>query len=306
MSLQGNEYILVAQDYFSKWPFAVPMPDQKAERIVRILKDQIFTVVGPPEKLHSDQGRNFESYILSELCKAFRITKSRTTPYHPMGDGLVERMNRTLLSLLHTYTESQGDWEEHLQLLLFAYRTTKHSSTELSPHEILFGYNPPSLFIHTPNMPEPMDPAKYSTMLCKKLLELRELVESNIVDSACRLQKAYHSGEPITLMAGQRVLVDNPTHGKLDAHWTGPWTVIQQDGTSVRIRMGTKEQVVHVNRVRPLLQKDTSVSEEPGNWTPPLFQHVDSGNGQDDENPAMLRTTRSGRIIRPPDRYGQE
>ena len=306
MSLQGNEYILVAQDYFSKWPFAVPMRDQKAERIVRILKDQIFTVVGPPEKLHSDQGRNFESYILSELCKAFRITKSRTTPYHPMGDGLVERMNRTLLSLLRTYTESHGDWEEHLQLLLFAYRTTKHSSTELSPHEILFGYNPPSLFIHTPNMPEPMDPAKYSTVLCKKLLELRELVESNIVDSACRLQKAYHSGEPITLMAGQRVLVDNPTRGKLDAHWTGPWTVIQQDGTSVRIRMGTKEQVVHVNRVRPLLQKDTSVSEEPGNWTPPLFQHVDSGNGQDDENPALLRTTRSGRIIRPPDRYGQE
>ena len=56
MSLQGNEYILVAQDYFSKWPFAVPMPDQKAERIVQILKDQVFTVVGPPEKLHSDQG----------------------------------------------------------------------------------------------------------------------------------------------------------------------------------------------------------------------------------------------------------
>ena len=154
-------------------------------------------------------------------------------------------------------------------------------------------------------MPEPMDPAKYSTVLCKKLLELRELVESNIVDSACCLQKAYRSGEPITLMAGQRVLVDNLTCGKLDAHWTGPWTVIQQDGTSVRIRMGTKEQVVHVNRVRPLLQKDTSVSEGPGNWTPPLFQHVDSGNGQDDENPALLRA-RSRRIIQPPDHYGQK
>ena len=85
ISLQGNEYILVAQDYFSKWPFAIPMADQKAERIVRILKDQIFTVVGPPEKLHSDQGRNFESHILSELCKEFRIAKSHTTPYHHVG-----------------------------------------------------------------------------------------------------------------------------------------------------------------------------------------------------------------------------
>ena len=115
MSLQGNEYILVAQDYFSKWPFAVPMPDQQAERIVRILKDQLFTVVVPLEKLHSDQGRNFESLILSELCKAFRISKSRTTPYHPMGDSLVERMNTTLLNLLRTCTKSCGDWEEHLQ-----------------------------------------------------------------------------------------------------------------------------------------------------------------------------------------------
>ena len=74
MPIQGNEYILVAQDYFTKWPFAVPKPDQRAERIVRILKDQVFTIVGPPEKLHSDQGQNFESLIQSELCKAFSLT----------------------------------------------------------------------------------------------------------------------------------------------------------------------------------------------------------------------------------------
>ena len=309
ISLQGNEYILVAQDYFSKWPFAVPMPDQKAERIVRILKDQLFTVVGPPEKLHSDQGRNFESHILQELCKAFRISKSRTTPYHPMGDGLVERMNRTLLNLLRTYTEDHGDWEEHLQLLLFAYRTTKHSSIGLSPHEVLFGYNPPSLLVPTPNIPELMDPAKYSTVLHKKLLELRELVEANIVDSVAHLRETYHSGESITLTVGQKVLVDNPTRGELDAHWTGPWIVIRQDATSVKVKMGTKEQVVHINRIRPLLQKDT-LEEGPHNWTPPLFQNLESGEAQDDdqetENSTSARTTRSGRVVRPPERYGHE
>ena len=99
------------------------------------------------------------------------------------------------------------------------------------------------------------------------------------------------------------MLVDNPTHGKLDAHWTGSWTVIQQDGTSVKIKMETKEQVVHVNCIRPLLLKDTS---EPGfqNWIPPMLEHVDSGGDQEAENPTLLRTTRSGRIIWPPDRYG--
>ena len=55
-SAKGNQYILVAQDYFSKWPFAQSMPNQKAERIVKILRDQVFTLVGPLQQLHSDQG----------------------------------------------------------------------------------------------------------------------------------------------------------------------------------------------------------------------------------------------------------
>ena len=101
-SLTGNQYILVVQDYFSRWPFAFAMRDQKAARIVQLLKDHVFALVGPPSKLHSDQGRNFESCILRDLCSAFGVKTSHTTPYHSMGDGLVERMNRSLLSLLFT------------------------------------------------------------------------------------------------------------------------------------------------------------------------------------------------------------
>ena len=131
----------------------------------------------------------------------------------------------------------------------------------------------------------------------------------NIVDSAAHLRETYHSGESITLTVGQKVLVDNPTRGKLDAHWTGPWIIIRQDATSVKVKMGTKEQVVHINRIRPLLQKDT-LEEGPHNWTPPLFQNLESGEAQDDdqetENSTSARTTRSGRVVRPPERYGHE
>ena len=117
MLTRGNQYLLVVQDHFSKWPFAKAIPDQKAERIVNILKDDVFTLVGPPRRLHSDQGQNFESRILGDLCKAFGIEKSHTTPYHPMGNGLVERMNRSLLTLLRAYVDRVEDWEAHLQLL---------------------------------------------------------------------------------------------------------------------------------------------------------------------------------------------
>ena len=315
-SLQGNQYILVAQDYFSKWPFAWPMADQKAERIVRILRDHVFTVVGPPERLHSDQGRNFESHILTELCRAFNITKSRTTPYHPMGDGLVERMNRTLLSLLRTYTQQQGDWEEHLQLLLFIYCTTKHSSTGLSPHEILFGHNPPSLFTPNCNLPEMRNPMEYSDKLQRKILELREWVDANITESATRQQNSYHSGTctATSLVEGQKVLIDNPTRHKLDPKWTGPWIVQKViDATSVRVKKDSREQVVHINRIRPLLQEDSSI-KECQMWSPPLFTHTDSSGDEgiavdDDcfdvqEVPPPTRTTRSGRVICPVDFYG--
>ena len=234
MSHQGNQYILVAQDYFSKWPFAQAMPDQKAERIVRILRDQVFTLVGLPERLHSDQGRNFESQILGDLCKAFKVTKSHTTPYHPQGDGLVERMNRSLLNLLLTFMEKEGDWEQHLQLLLYIYRTTKHASTGLSPHEILFGHNPPSL--HIPNLRTTaiLDPNEYSYYLQRKLWEL---VDANIIQSAGRQQHFHTSAKPSHLRQGQRVLLNNPTKGKLDPRWTGPWVVQwYENSTTLRLK----------------------------------------------------------------------
>eukprot|EP00731_Ephydatia_muelleri_P003703 Em0001g3703a len=94
---------------FTKWAEAVPMPDQTAERIVLALID-IFSRFGIPEILHSDQGRNFESTILKKTCAAFGIVKSRTTSYHPQGDGMVERLNRTLLQLLRAYVQQQPDW----------------------------------------------------------------------------------------------------------------------------------------------------------------------------------------------------
>jgi len=105
MSSRGNNYLLVVQDYFTKWPFAITLPDQKATTIVKALRDQVFTMVGSPQRLHSNQGRNFESHIFSELCKAFGVEKSCTTPYYPMGDGLVKWMNDSLLNLLQTLME---------------------------------------------------------------------------------------------------------------------------------------------------------------------------------------------------------
>ena len=91
--------------------------------------------------VHSDQGRQFESELVSEVCKLLGIHKSRTTPYHPQSDGMVERFNCTLLSMLATLAFDQPfDWEDHLRPVCLAYNTSVHSTTGHTPFYLMFGH----------------------------------------------------------------------------------------------------------------------------------------------------------------------
>ena len=137
-------------------------------------------------------------------------------------------------------------------------------------------------------------------------------MEANIAEAAAHQHSEYPSEEATKLTVGQKVLVTNPVRGKLDPQWTGPWIVVKQiDATSVKVKMGTREQVIHINQIRPLLQRDTTVGE-PLTWTPPLFTHSNSDtdderaveNGPIPGDDRTVRTIRSGREIRPVDYYG--
>ena len=145
-STKGNQYILVVQGYFSKWPFAFPMQDQKADTIVQILRDNnIFTVTDPPQKLHSDQGQNFESHIMPDVCKAIGVKKSWTTPYHPMSNGLLEHMNHSLLTLLHTYVEGEASGKNTYS---YCYSSTELQDTPTLAYFPMKSCLAPILIIH--------------------------------------------------------------------------------------------------------------------------------------------------------------
>ena len=105
---KGNiENVLVITDHFTRYALAYPSKTQTAPATARILWDNFICHYGFPEKFISDQGRNFESDLIKELCKIAGVKKLHTTPYHPQGNGQCERFNSTLCNMLGTLSEEE-------------------------------------------------------------------------------------------------------------------------------------------------------------------------------------------------------
>ena len=141
---KGNiENVLVITDHFTRYALAYPSKTQTAQATARILWDNFICHYGFPEKFISDQGRNFESDLIKELCKIAGVKKAHTTPYHPQGNGQCERFNSTLCNMLGTLSEEEkSDWKSYLGCMTHAYNCTKHASTTYSPYYLMFGRHP--------------------------------------------------------------------------------------------------------------------------------------------------------------------
>ncbi|XP_062576549.1 neurofilament medium polypeptide-like [Saccostrea cucullata] len=114
-----------------------------AKTTAEALYNNFITYYGIPTRIHSDQGANFESQIIKELCQITGMKKSRTTPYHAMGNGQCERYNRTLLNMLGTLKPSQKqNWKLYINPLVHAYNCIKNESTGVSPYFLMFGREP--------------------------------------------------------------------------------------------------------------------------------------------------------------------
>ena len=276
LSYRNNRYLLVIQDYFTKWAEAIPLQDQTADRITKELT-KVFTTFGVPDILHSDQGRNFESAILRQTLDAFGVTKSRTTAYHPQGDGMVERFNRSLLQMLRAYVQEEADWERFLPLVLYAYRTAVHSSTGFAPFELMFGRIPQKPVVH-PHTAH--DPSSYHDQLQAKLAQLRDFVETYIAESAHHQKTSFdRHAQTRTFQVGDSVWLSIPTAGKLDPRWEGKWVVHSIPGpTSYTITDGKRFRTVHVNRLQQRIQPDaddpqSDVVTDHTTWQPPSVEH---------------------------------
>ncbi|KAK3741822.1 hypothetical protein RRG08_018522 [Elysia crispata] len=139
----GTQYILVITYHFTRFAMALPIRNMSAKTTA----EAILTFVRNfdiPKRLHANQGANFESKVIRALCQLLGVEKSRTTPFHPMGNGSCERINQTLISMLGTLPErkKKKDWSSYIGMLVLAYNSTKCDSTGFLPYFLMFGREP--------------------------------------------------------------------------------------------------------------------------------------------------------------------
>ncbi|KAK9874212.1 hypothetical protein WA026_002568 [Henosepilachna vigintioctopunctata] len=257
----GNKYILVAMDYFSKWPEAYALPNQETQTIARTLVDQFISRYGVPLELHSDQGRNFESDVFKKVMEILNIRKTRTTPLHPQSDGMVERFNRTMEQYLSkVVADHQKDWDKHLPVLLMAYRGSVHDTTGHTPAKVLFGRElrlPCDLLFGSPEEVR-LEVGTYADELRLHLNQIHELVRDKIEASTDRMKTRYDlKANSVGFKEGDLVWLYNPQRKKgispkLTQAWEGAYKVMKRINDVVyRIQRTprSKPKVVHLDRL---------------------------------------------------------
>ena len=236
-SSSGLENVLVVTDVFSKYTVAIPTKDQKARTVAKILVNEWFLKLGIPRRIHSDQGRSFENKVIEELCEMYSIRKSKTTPYHPQGNGQCERFNRTMHNLLRCLEDSQKrKWPDHIREMCFIYNSTPHASTGYSPFFLYFGMKPvlpiDNLFnLVTKEVYENMDDwvrSHHQRMLGAQQLAHRRL-EAKAEERRLRHNKKVKYGGD--LQPGTFVLVRKrvPGRNKIQDIWSSiPYVVVRK------------------------------------------------------------------------------
>ena len=141
---KGNiENALVITDHFTRYAQAFPSKTQTVLATAKLLWNNFILHYGFPEKIITDQERNFESELIGHLCQLAGVQKLRTSSYHPQTNGQCERFNGTLINMLGTLTlEQKKDWKSHVPALEHAYNCTRNAATGYSPYFLLFGREP--------------------------------------------------------------------------------------------------------------------------------------------------------------------
>ena len=275
----GNRYIIVFSDYYTRWPEAFALPATDASRIATIIVNEIMARHGSPRTLLSDRGPNFLASIVKEVCRIINTRRSHTTAYHPQTDGLVERFNGTLAEGLSMYVSThQKDWDEHLPIILFAYRVSPNATTQESPFYLLYGREPrlpidASLLVTPSNLSSSV--SELRSRVVENLENAQRIIESNTQLCQQRMKIHYDKTScPVPYDIGSKVWVYTPKSRKglskkLTHNFHGPYRVVAKlSPVHFKLRTLDNKPVsvpVHANRMKPYYDPSSRPIVDPPN-----------------------------------------
>ena len=261
---RGNQYLVVIEDYFSKWVEAFPLERTVAPCVAQCIVNGWMARFGCPFTILSDQGSEFESRLFKSLSDMLQVNKLRTTTYHPRTDGMVERSNRTIIDVLSKYCDGEPDWDLKIPLVLFAIRTSDHSTTGFSPFNLVYGrearipwdiaYGPAP---HTP-IPREHWVAERKEHMAKVFKMVREVTSKKQLQ-----QKQYFDsrhGKFQKFIVGEQVMFCDPAarkkQGKVNRPWFGPYKVSDVISDCLyKVDMEGKEVMVNTERLKKYYER---------------------------------------------------
>lgn len=136
----------MAVESFTRWPVAIVTANTEASTVANFLYKHVFCVFGPPTHLLSDNGSSFDNEIINGFVNLVNTHHRFTAPYRPSTNGRNEQMNSNIVSAIKKLSmNNPTDWDEHLDAVLYSYRTKAHSVLKVSPFEVMFGISPLSV-----------------------------------------------------------------------------------------------------------------------------------------------------------------
>ena len=273
----GAKYILAMTDCFTKFVVTVPLVKTEAQDVAEAIVTGWILHFGVPDCLHTDQGTNFGSRVIQEMCQLLKIDKTRTSPYHPQGNGQVERHNRVIADMVSKYcSDNPQVWDEVLPYLNFVYNTTVHRTTRATPFALVYGQEcqyPIDLFYPRPH-DELMDRTDFVDDLDRKFHEAHSAARSHLGVNQERQKDRYHKkvygrnyaeGEKVWLMSPHKA-----KSRKFYLPWDGPWEILEQTSeVNYKIAKKGKEdkwKIVHFNMLKPFVSEP--VDERPSRPNP--------------------------------------
>lgn len=275
---QGQRYCLTCVDRWTRWPEAIPIPDQSAETVAQAFFSGWISRFGCPQTIITDQGTQFESQLVRQFTSLLGVKRSHTTAYHPAANGMVERFHRDFKAAIRC--QASDAWVEKLPMVLLGLRATLREDLGASVAEFVYGavLRLPGEFFKEISPASPRYLHDYIKRFRERMSQLK------LVPAARHSKQDVFVHKELDKCTHVFVRID-AVRRPLQAPYEGPFKVLRRNKKNFFLQWDNRKVAVTIDRVKPAFLLAPHLEDS---GAPPLSQPA----------PELEKFSRAGRRIR--------